>query len=77
MFFHRDKITKQKEQRGIQMKGYSLNNQRSKIKDYCKYMDYDLVEVYEDREISGMGIDKRNGYKDMLEYLMKNDIEGL
>jgi len=60
-----------------QIKGYSLNNQRSKIKDYCKYMDYDLVEVYEDRGISGMGIDKRNGYKDMLEYLMKNDIDGI
>ena len=27
-----------------QIKGYSLNNQRNKIKDYCKYMDYDLVE---------------------------------
>jgi site-specific DNA recombinase len=61
----------------IQLKGYSLNNQNIKIKDYCKYMDYDLVEIYEDRGISGMSIDKRNGYKDMVEYLMNNEIDGV
>jgi site-specific DNA recombinase len=61
----------------IQLKGYSLDNQNNKIKDYCKYMDYDLVEIYEDRGISGMSIDKRNGYKDMVEYLMHNEIDGV
>jgi site-specific DNA recombinase len=61
----------------IQLKGYSLDNQNIKIKDYCKYMDYDLVEIYEDRGISGMSIDKRNGYKDMVEYLMNNEIDGV
>lgn len=61
----------------IQLKGYSLDNQNNKIKDYCKYMDYDLVEIYEDRGISGMSIDKRNGYKDMVEYLMHNQIDGV
>lgn len=60
-----------------QIKGYSLINQNDKIKDYCKYMDYDLVEIYEDKGISGMSIDKRNGYKDMLDYLMNNDIDGV
>jgi site-specific DNA recombinase len=40
-------------------------------------MDYDLVEIYEDRGISGMSIDKRNGYKDMVEYLMHNQIDGV
>ena len=61
----------------IQLKGYSLDNQNIKIKDYCKYMDYDLVEIYEDRGISGMSRDKRNGYKDMVEYLMNNEIDGV
>ena len=51
--------------------------QKNKIKDYCKYMEYDLVDVYEDRGISGMSIDKRNGYKSMLDYLMNNDIDGI
>lgn len=60
-----------------QIKGYSLINQNNKIKDYCKYMDYDLVEIYEDKGISGMSIDKRNGYKDMLDYLMNNEIDGV
>ena len=59
------------------LEGYSLVYQNNKIKDYCKYMDYDLVEVYEDRGISGMSIDKRNGYKDMVDYLMNNDIDGI
>ena len=26
-----------------QIKGYSLINQCDKIKDYCKYMEYELV----------------------------------
>ena len=61
----------------VQLEGYSMVNQRNKIKDYCKYMEYDLVDVYEDRGISGMSIDKRNGYKSMLDYLMNNDIDGI
>ena len=60
-----------------QIKGYSLNNQRSKIKDYCKYMDYELLDVYEDRGISGMSVDKRNGYKEMLDYLINKNIDGV
>ena len=61
----------------VQLEGYSMVNQKNKIKDYCKYMEYDLVDVYEDRGISGMSIDKRNGYKSMLDYLMNNDIDGI
>jgi site-specific DNA recombinase len=40
-------------------------------------MGYNLVEVYEDRGISGMSIDKRDGYRDMLEYLLNNEIDGI
>ncbi len=61
----------------VQINGYSMINQTNKIKDYCKYMGYDLVDVYEDNGISGMSIDKRNGYKSMLDYLMHNDIDGI
>jgi site-specific DNA recombinase len=61
----------------VQIKGYSLKLQSDKIKEYCKLMDLELVEVYEDKGISGMSIDKRNGYKDMLEYLENNDIDGV
>ena len=61
----------------IQIKGYSLKLQKDKIKEYCKLMDLELVEVYEDRGISGMSMDKRNGYKDMVSYLENNEIDGV
>ena len=60
-----------------QIKGYSLINQSSKIKDYCKLNDFNLIEIYEDRGISGMSIDKRDGYKEMVNYLTNNDIDGI
>ena len=59
------------------LKGYSIVNQKSKIKEYCKFMDYDLIDVYEDNGISGMSVEKRDGYKQMVEYLLKNDIDGI
>jgi len=61
----------------IQTKGYSLVLQKNKIKEYCKLMDLELIEVYEDRGISGMSINKRNGYKGMIEYLENNEIDGV
>jgi site-specific DNA recombinase len=61
----------------VQIKGYSLKLQSDKIKEYCKLMDLELVEVYEDRGISGMSIDKRNGYNEMVEYLQNNEIDGV
>ena len=58
-------------------KGNSLNLQSSKIKDYSKLNDFNLIEIYEDRGISGMSIDKRDGYKEMIEYLTNNQIDGV
>lgn len=60
-----------------QVDGYSLKLQKDKIKEYCKFKDYDLIETYEDRGISGMSIDKRDGYKDMINYLRDNCIDGV
>lgn len=58
-------------------KGFSMKNQLIKIKDFCKYMEYELVDVFEDNGISGMGVDKRGGYKDMVEFLVNNEIDGV
>ena len=58
-------------------KGNSLKLQKGKIKDYCKLNDFNLIEIYEDRGISGMSIDKRDGYKEMVNYLTNNDIDGI
>jgi|TARA_B110000483_G_scaffold16027_1_gene17929 site-specific DNA recombinase len=57
--------------------GYSLTLQRTKIEEYCKFKDNTLIDIYEDKGISGMSIDKRDGYKDMVEYLNENDIDGV
>lgn len=58
-------------------KGYSMKNQSIKINDYCKYMDYDLVEIFEDNGISGMSVDKRGGYKEMVKFLVNSQIDGV
>ena len=61
----------------MQKQGYSITNQKNKIVDYCKYMDYELIEIYEDNGVSGMSIDKREGYKGMVNYMNDNDIDGI
>jgi len=58
-------------------KGFSMKNQFIKIKDYCRYMEYELVDVFEDNGISGMSVDKRGGYKEMVEFLVNNEIDGV
>ena len=59
------------------IKNNSIPLQKRKINDYCKLNDFDLVEVYEDDGISGMSIDKREGYKKMITFLKENQIDGI
>ena len=59
------------------IKNNSIPLQKRKINDYCKLNDFDLVEVYEDDGISGMSIDKREGYKNMITFLKENQIDGI
>lgn len=58
-------------------KNNSIPLQKKKINEYCKLNDYQLIDIFEDDGISGMSIDKRNGYKKMIEYLNDNDIDGV
>ena len=58
-------------------KGNSLKLQSSKIKSYSKLNDLELIEIYEDKGISGMSITKRDGYKEMVKYLTNNQIDGV
>lgn len=60
-----------------QVEGYSLKLQEDKINAYCSMMDYNLVNVYRDEGITGMSIDKRNGFKEMLNFLKSNNINGV
>ncbi len=39
--------------------GYSLPEQQEKLKDLCKYRDYNIYKIYEDAGISGKDMDHR------------------
>ncbi len=58
-------------------KGNSIDLQNKKINEYCLLNDFDLIDVYEDDGISGMSINKRDGYKGMLDYMKKNSVDGI
>ena len=58
-------------------KGNSIDLQNKKINEYCLLNDFDLIDVYEDDGISGMSIDKRDGYKGMLDYMKENSVDGI
>lgn len=60
-----------------QVKGYSLQLQISKIKEYCKLKDYTLVDIYEDAGISGMSKSNRYSYTDMIDYVGTHDVDGV
>ena len=55
------------------IKNNSIPLQKRKINDYCKLNDFDLVQIYEDDGISGMSINKRLGYKNMISFMKERD----
>ena len=59
------------------IKNNSIPLQKKKINDYCKLNDFDLVQIYEDDGISGMSINKRLGYKNMISFMKENQIDGI
>lgn len=58
-------------------KNNSIPLQKKKIKEYCSLNDFELIDVYEDDGVSGMSIDKRNGFKSMVEFMKENKIDGI
>ena len=47
--------------------GYSLPEQQEKLKDLCKYRDYNIYGIYEDAGISGKDMEHRPQFQRMLE----------
>ena len=43
----------------IQVDGYSLDAQKTKMKAFCEYNDYEIAGEYEDAGISGKSIENR------------------
>jgi len=54
----------------------SIKNQKQRIIDFCKRMDYDLVEIYEDKGISGLK-SNRDGLNQLLDRVKHRNIEGV
>lgn len=51
----------------IQVDGYSLDAQKSKMKAFCEYNDYEIAGEYEDAGKSGKSIEGRIQFNRMLE----------
>lgn len=54
--------------------GYSLPEQQEKLKDLCKFRDYNIYNIYEDAGISGKDMDHRPAFKKMLEDVKNGNI---
>ena len=54
--------------------GYSLGEQLEKLKDLCKYRDYNIYNVYEDAGISAKDMEHRPAFQRMLEDVKKHNV---
>lgn len=57
--------------------GYSLQNQELVINKRCDYEGWELKEIFHDKGISGASMDKREGIKELLEYVKSNKVDYL
>jgi len=57
--------------------GISLDNQRKRIEDYCKYKGFELLEIIEDAGISGGKNKARPGFVKLLEKIESRDIDAI
>ena len=54
--------------------GYSLPEQQEKLKDLCKFRDYNIYNIYEDAGISGKDMEHRPAFKKMLEEVKNGNV---
>ena len=54
--------------------GYSLGEQLEKLKDLCKYRDYNIYDTYQDTGISAKDMEHRPDFKRMLEDVKKHNV---
>ena len=51
----------------MQIAGYSLDAQKSRMKSFCEFNDYEIVGEYEDAGKSGKSVEGRVAFKSMME----------
>ena len=54
--------------------GYSLPEQQEKLKDLCKFRDYNIYNIYEDAGISDKDMDHRPAFMKMLEEVKNGNV---
>ena len=54
--------------------GYSLGEQLEKLKDLCKFRDYNIYGVYEDAGISAKDMEHRPQFQKMLEDVKNRNV---
>jgi len=56
-----------------QVNNTSFETQLQKIQYYCKFKNYDIVNVFTDKGISGKDTENRAGYNDMIKYISNSE----
>lgn len=51
----------------MQIDGYSLDAQKSRMKAFCEFNDYEIAGEYEDAGKSGKSIERRVAFNNMME----------
>jgi site-specific DNA recombinase len=56
----------------MQIDGYSLDAQKSRMKAFCEFNDYEIAGEYEDVGKSGKSTEGRVAFNDMMEDIREN-----
>lgn len=63
---------------GLQVReGYSLQDQRKEINEFCQYKKFELVKIFEDAGISGKTTEERPGFQSMMDEVKNGEIQGV
>ena len=54
--------------------GFSLGEQEEKLKQYCKYKEFEIFKIYKDAGISAKDMENRPAFKEMLEDMKSGKI---
>lgn len=57
--------------------GYSLENQKKEIENYCKMKGHELIHVFSDEGISGKNIQDREEFINMMRYVENENVDGI
>ena len=61
----------------MQIDGYSLDAQKSRMKAFCEFNDYEIAGEYEDAGKSGKSIEGRVAFNNMMEDIKSGNIDSI